>query len=130
MLLFNHIGLEGFLGSIVSSIFGFSISVIIGLVGLKVLDKDIHYGKLFCWFIKSMTCGLCMLIPLLVLNRLSIFDSSTVSSSLIKIFVYFVIGAPIYLVLSYKSGLLYELLGKETVNKILRKISFGKLGNK
>jgi hypothetical protein len=42
---------------------------------------------------------------------------------------YAIIGAPIYIGLSYKLGLLDELLGKDNVKKILRKISFGKLGN-
>ena len=130
MLLMHHIGLEGFIGSIISSIFGFSISVIIGLIGLRRMDKEIHFGLLFSWFTKALFSGLCMLIPLLILNKFQIFNTATTLGSLLKIFVYFVIGAPIYIVLSYKLHLLDDLLGKETINKILRKISFGKLGNK
>lgn len=129
MLFMNKIGIEGFLGSIISSIFGFSISVIIGLYGLKKIDKSIHYGKLVNWFIKSLICGLSMLIPLLLLNTLTIFDVSTVVGSLLKIVTYAIIGAPIYIILSYKLGLLDELLGRDNVKKIIRKLSFGKLGN-
>ena len=129
MLFMNKIGIEGFLGSIISSIFGFSISVIIGLYGLKKMDKSIHYGKLVNWFIKSLICGLSMLIPLLLLNTLTIFDVSTVVGSLLKIVTYAIIGAPIYIILSYKLGLLDELLGRDNVKKIIRKLSFGKLGN-
>ena len=62
MLFMRHIGFEGFIGSIISSIFGFSISIVIGLVGLKKLDKDIHFGKLFNWFTKTVLCGVSMLV--------------------------------------------------------------------
>ena len=129
MLLFHHIGLEGFLGSIVSSIFGFSISVIIGLVGLKILDKNIHYGKSARWFIKTLLTGLCMVIPLLIVNKYLPFDTYTKLGAIITVLIDALIGATIYIGISYKTGLLKDLLGKEMINKILRKISFGKLGN-
>ena len=129
MLFMDYIGLEGFIGSIISSVFGFSISVVIGLVGLKKLDKDIHYGQLFKWFTKTLLCGVVMLLPLIVINKVFPIDVTTVGNSLLKIALYAVIGAPIYLVLSYKMGLINELLGDDAINKILVKLHLRKKVN-
>ena len=126
MLLFHYIGLEGFLGSIVSSICGFSISVIIGLVGLKKLDKDIHYGKLFKWFTKTLLCGLIMIVPLVILNIVLPVDVTSVGNAILKIILYVLISAPIYLGLSYKFGLLSDLLGEDEIEKILTKLHLRK----
>ncbi|MCR5224013.1 MAG: polysaccharide biosynthesis protein [Bacilli bacterium] len=128
MLFMNKIGFEGFLGSIISSILGFTISVLIGLYGLRKLDKDIHFGKLFNWFIKTLTCGICMVIPLIILNNLLIVDVTRVGGAILKIILYVLIAAPIYIFVASKFKLFSELLGEETTNKLLRKISFGKLG--
>ena len=128
MLLMHKIGVEGFLGSIISSIFGFSISVLIGLVGLRKLDKDIHFGKLVKWFGKTLICGICMIIPLLLLNHFMVIDVTTVAASILKIMLYALIGGPIYIAIAAKFHLFSELLGEETTNKILRKITFGKVG--
>ena len=130
MLLMHYIGIEGFVGSIISSIFGFTISILIGLIGLKKLDKNIHFGKLFKWGISSLACGVAMIVPLIVLNMFIHIDVSSFTNAILKILLYVVIGAPIYIGLSIKLGLIDDLLGKDTVNKILRKITFGKLGNK
>ena len=128
MLLFHHIGLEGFIGSIVSSIFGFSISVVIGLFGLRRISKDINFKQLFKWFTKTLLVGLCMLVPLLLINKFNLFDVTVTGQALMKIGLYLLIGAPIYIFLSFKMHLIDDLLGKEMYNKILRKVTFGKLG--
>ena len=128
MLLMHHLGFEGFIGSIISSIFGFSISIIIGLIGLKKIDKDIHFGLLFNWFVKAIICGAVMLAPLLVLNAFNLFDVTTLVGALIKIVVYVIIAAPIYIYMSYRFGLIKDLIGEEMLNKILRKVTFGKMG--
>ena len=128
MLLFHHIGLEGFIGSIVSSIFGFSISVVVGLFGLRRISKDINFKQLFKWFTKTLLVGLCMLVPLLLINKFNLFDVTVTGQALMKIGLYLLIGAPIYIFLSFKMHLIDDLLGKEMYNKILRKVTFGKLG--
>ena len=48
-------------------------------------------------------------------------------SCLIYITVNALVGGIIYAIVSFKMGLVTKVLGKSTTNKILRKISFGKL---
>ena len=131
MLFFHYVlHQEAFLGSIISSICGFTISSCIGCIGLRRLDKDISFLKSFIWFGKISLCGIIMVIPLLIARWLLPFDVTTISGAIFTILILFVIGAPIYLFATYKMGLIREVFGEEVWNKIVRKVTFGKLGKK
>lgn len=128
MLLFNYIGLPAFLGSIVASICGFGSSVLIALLSLKKQD-GVSYRLLRDMGWKSLVSGLAMVIVLIPVNMLLPFNPYTLSGAFINIFINVIIGAPIYLGLSYKFGLIDEIFGKDIVKKILKKLTRGKLGN-
>lgn len=131
MLFFHHVlHIDGFLGSIVSSIFGFTISSCIGCIGLRRDNKQISFLSSFIRFGKIIVCGIVMMLPVLLTRYLLPFDESTVIGSFLTIGICAIVGSLIYLVVTYKMGLITDLLGENNVNKILRKISFGKLGNK
>ena len=131
MLFFHYVlHQEAFLGSIISSIIGFTISSCIGCIGLRRIDKDISFLKSFIWFGKISLCGLIMVIPLLIARWVLPFDVTTISGSLFTILILFVIGAPTYLFVTYKMGLIREVLGEDTWRKIVNKLTFGKLGKK
>ena len=131
MLFFHYVlHQEAFLGSIVSSICGFTISSCIGCIGLRRLDKDISFLKSFIWFGKISLCGFIMIIPLLFARWILPFDVTTISGAIYTILILFVIGAPIYIFVTYKMGLIKDLMGEETWNKIVRKVTFGKFGKK
>ena len=128
MLLFNHIGIPAYLGSIVASICGFSSSVLIGLLALKKQDK-ISYKLLRDMGFKTLISGLAMVLVLVPLNILLPFNPYTLSGAFILIFINVLIGAPIYIGLSFKFGLVDEIFGKSNVNKIIKKLTRGKFGN-
>ena len=67
MLLFNKLGIHAFLGSIVASIIGFSSSIIIGIVSLKKQD-NIKFKKSFKMVVKTLVCGIAMLVILLLVT--------------------------------------------------------------
>lgn len=130
MLFFHHVlHVHGFLGSIISSIFGFTISSCIGCIGLRRDNKQISFLKSFIMFGKIIVCGTAMMIPVLLTRYLLPFDETTMLGAFLTVGICAIIGALIYLVVTYKMGIINELFGKETVNKVLRKITFGKLGN-
>lgn len=128
MLLFNHIGIPAYLGSIVASICGFSSSVLIGLLALKKQDK-ISYKLLRNMGFKTLISGLAMVLVLVPLNILLPFNPYTLSGAFILIFINVLIGAPIYIGLSFKFGLVDEIFGKSNVNKIIKKLTRGKFGS-
>ena len=128
MLLFNKLGIHAFLGSIIASIIGFSSSIIIGIISLKKQDK-IKFKKSFNMVLKTVVCGLAMLVLLVVVNYLLPFNPYKKIDALIITVINVIIGAPVYIGLSYKFGLLDEIFGKAMLNKIIKKLTLGKFGN-
>lgn len=128
MLLFNKLGIHAFLGSIVASIIGFSSSIIIGIVSLKKQD-NIKFKKSFKMVVKTLVCGIAMLVILLLVNHFLPFNPYKKIDALILTVINVIIGAPIYIGLSYKFGLLDEIFGKIMLNRIIKKLTLGKFGN-
>lgn len=128
MLLFNKLGIHAFLGSIIASIIGFSSSIIIGIVSLKKQD-NIKFKKSFKMVVKTLACGIAMLVILLLVNHFLPFNPYKKIGALILTIINVIIGAPIYIGLSYKFGLLDEIFGKVMLNRIIKKLTLGKFGN-
>lgn len=120
MLLFDKIGLPAFLGSIVASIIGFSLSVIIGLVSLRKQEK-IKFNFLFKNIFKSLIPAFIMILVLLIIDHFII-----INNNILKIAIYAIIGGGIYIIISYYLGILNDLFGKEGLNRILKKLTLGK----
>ena len=127
MLLFDKIGIPAFLGSIAASIIGFSSSIMVGIISLKKIDK-VKFMQSFKLVVKTIACGLLMLGVLLIVNYFLPFNPYKKIDALIITGVNVIIGAPIYLVSSYRLGLINEIFGKEMINKILKKLTLGKFG--
>lgn len=125
MLLFNYLGLHSFLGSIVSSICGFGISIIIGLLLLRKEDK-MSFKMAFGIIARSLICGISMVLVLVVVNALLPFNPNDLSDAIFMIIINVIIGAPIYVGLSYKLNLLKDVFGQEMLDKIIKKLTRGK----
>lgn len=120
MLLFNKIGIPPFLGSVVASIIGFFISLVIGLISLKNSEK-INFKFMFRIILKSIVPIASMIVILVSMDNLF-----TIGNNFVKIIIYAIIGGIIYIGISYKMGILNELFGREYLNKILKKLTLGK----
>ncbi len=127
MLLFNYLGLPVFLGSIVASIIGFSLSCLIGLLSLRKYEK-VSYKVTIINILKTIIPGTIMTIVLLIINRYLPFDLYTRAGALITVAIDAFIGGIIFLGISIKLHLVRDIIGDEMTNKILRKITLGKLG--
>ena len=68
-----------------------------------------------------------MIAALLVMNNILMFDATTTWSSIIMIVANTIVGGCIYLVISYKMGLINEVFGRAYVNKLIKKLTFGKV---
>lgn len=126
MLLFDYMGIEAFLGSIVASIIGFSFSILIGLIFLHKND-GINYHFTLSILSRTLIPALLMVCILVGINYLLPFDTLSISGAIITIFINVLIGAPIYIISSYKLNILNDLFGKEMLNKIIKKLTLGKL---
>ena len=127
MLLYHKIGLPVYLGSITASIIGFSTSTLVGLVLIRKSGR-LSYRATLKTSLKILVPALIML-GSLYLIKLVIPAISVVSrfGAILNIAIYAFVGAVVYIFTSYKTGLLEEVFGKPMLNRILSKISFGKI---
>ncbi len=125
MLLMNALGYEAFIGSIISSIIGFGVSVLIGLISLRHTEK-IKYTKMIREVLKTMVPATLMVVVLVLFNLFH-FPYDTHVKAILKIGFYALVGGSIYIGVSYKMGLLDDILGKEMMRKIIKKLTLGKL---
>lgn len=127
MYLFEYLHIEAFLGSIVASIIGFSSSILIGLISLHKLE-NIQYKETFKILSKTLIPAITMVMVLMIFNGVVNIPCTTKILSLLKIIINAIIGGIIYIILSYKLHILDDLFGKEMLNKIIKKLTLGKLG--
>lgn len=126
MYLFHYLGIEAFLGSILASVIGYSTSIIIGLTILKKKDR-ISYKTTVSILIRNLIPGGIMFISLILLNNLLPFNEYTISGAIITSIIDAIVGGIIYLYFAYRTRLIQDVLGKDVVNKVLKKLTRGKL---
>lgn len=125
MFLFNKLGLFAIWGASFSTIFSYSISI--GLA-LYLLNKEFKfkYSDLFKSIFKIVITCLIMLIPLIILNKVVTWENYSTITSILLMMLYALIGGLVFAFISYKNNLLYEIFGKDVVDKILIKLHLKK----
>ena len=119
ILLFDKVGLPAYIATIVSTCIGYFISITIALVYLK---KNMNFSyKISIETIKKMILPIiCLFVPIL-LSKIFIKYDYSYMTSFVSLFIHGMYGVIIYLVISYKNGLLVDTLGREAINNILSK---------
>lgn len=126
MILFNKLNLPAYYGASVSSIIGYTTSTLIGLKYINK-DKNISYKETIKLIFKSLIPALSMLVVLLIINHFIPLDVYKKFDAIILIIINAIIGGIIYIYLSFKLNIPYQIFGKEYLNKIIKKLTFGKL---
>ncbi len=129
MLLCNYIGVYPFYGALVSTMIGYTISVLIALRALKK-DHDIKIKDTVTMLGKIMIPTIAMVVVLLGLKYLIPYTVTSRLSSIWFILINTVLGSFTYLFIAYKMGILNSIFGKEMLNKIIKKLTFGKVSLK
>lgn len=126
MLLFNKIGLPSYYGASVSSIIGYLLSAIYILVSLHK-ECGLEYKSTFN-VIKKLVLPLALMIVVVLGCHYFIkvnFYNKTMS--IVFIAISSILGGLTYLIVVFKNGLLKQVLGASLYNKIVTKITFGKI---
>lgn len=125
MILCDKIGIYPYYGAIISTMIGTSISLTISLRKLKK-DMNFEYKELLNIIKKALLPLASMIVVVLILEYFIGPLFTTRITSIITCLICAVVGATIYGIISYKNNLLYNSLGEEYVNQILRKIKIKK----
>lgn len=126
MLLCHALGLEPFIGAVLASILGYSLSAISTLVLLKKEHK-LKYNETFKVMFKILLPTIMMVLVVVLLKLIIPINYMSRLSSIIYVAVISIIGSLVYLFTTYKMGILTLVFGKEYLNKIVKKVTFGKI---
>lgn len=123
MLLFNKIGLPPYLGALVSSIIGYLCASIIALLSINK-EHNVNYKDTFSAMIKILIPTISMIIVVFVLKLIINVDLTSKISCIIFIALNSIVGAIIYIFISYKMGLIQNIVGQDMLDKIKKKLTF------
>ena len=125
ILLLNKIGFPPYLGSLFATMIGLTISELIVAISLRKEFK-FKYKTIVSTILKTLLAVIPMTIAIYLIKR---FFFTTMVNRIVligELILIGLVGIGVFLLVSYKSGLLDEVLGKGFFNKILSKFKRGK----
>ncbi len=126
MILYSKIGIPVYLGAVSASIIGYSLSITITLLSLRK-QCDLHYGKTFKTVLKMIVPMMLMILTVFGLSKIVPLNYYSRLSCLKYVVIVSVIGGLVYGLVSAKMHLFSETFGKPMVNRIVKKLTFGKI---
>ena len=126
MLLYNKIGIPPFLGAVTASIIGYGLSIVIALISLKK-DCKLAYRETFNVVIKMFVPTTLMVLVVLLLYKVFPINYGSKLSCILFVAINGILGAIMYFVVSFKMNIIEKVFGKTMLNRILKKLTFGKI---
>ena len=126
MILFSKIGIPAYLGATVATLTGYTVSIIIAMYTYKK-KHGFKYIETFKVLLKTLLAIIIMACAVILLKLIIPLNIASTWSILIYIGVIAVLGASVYLLVAWKLNLINDVLGKEFVKKIIKKLTFGKV---
>lgn len=121
MILFNKLGIPAYFGATVATMIGLSIALIIAMLILKK-EHNFHYKEIFRVFKKMLVPLMIMIIVVVILKRIVPINYMSKFSAIVFIAIISIIGALVYFVIAYKMKLIDEVLGKDFLDKVMKKL--------
>ena len=122
MYLCKYIGIESFIGSIIATCIGYFLSIGVSIYYLKKESKDLKFKSTINLTYKMLFAVIIMFMVLFTLNKVLPFDLMTRNGAMITTIINSIIGAIIYIFITYKLNVINEVFGKEFINKIKNKL--------
>lgn len=126
MILYSKIGIPPFLGAVTASITGYSLSIIIALISLKKECKLAYRGT-FNVVLKMFVPTLLMMLVVFILYKIIPVNYGSKLSCVLFVAINGIVGAIVYFFVSFKMHIIEKVFGKTMLNKILKKLTFGKI---
>ncbi|MBQ6686909.1 MAG: polysaccharide biosynthesis protein [Bacilli bacterium] len=126
MIIFSKIGIPAYLGATVATLIGYTASVLIALLTLKK-QHNFKYMETIKVLFKTLLAIIIMAAVVILLKSIIPVNLSSTMSIIIYIGVIALFGALVYLFVIWKLNLINDVLGKEYVKKIIKKLTFGKV---
>lgn len=125
MYLFKYLGMNAFYGTILATICGYFLSYTISFSSLKK-SFSFNYKDIAKTIKDVLLPSISMIVVLTVLSLVINTSSLTTLQNILVIVLFTIVGALIYLLISFKTGLLERTFGEEYINKLLMKLRIKK----
>lgn len=119
MELFDKVGLPIYYGNLFATMIGYSITIIVPLIDIKKKFR-ISYKETFKQLIITICSVIVMSIVLILLQRIIPVNNLGRITSIFVVILYALIGASIYLALTYKSSF-KKILGNDLFKRFIKK---------
>ncbi len=125
MLIFNALGLRPYLGAILATCIGYSLSV---FIALKILKKNSHisYKSTYKVLFKILLSTIVMIGAVLIVKNIVPLNSNSKLMCILYICLVTVVGAFAYAFTGVKTGLIKDVFKEDYLNKIKKKLTFKK----
>ena len=120
MIILKNIGVEGYYGSVVTNFIVEGLTFIIVLLFIK-RKYNFSFKPILISLLKSVVCASIMLLVLYVIKIIIPLNSTSRLISIYYIIIYALIGAPIYIFFAFKSGLINNVFGVNTLKSLIKK---------
>lgn len=124
ILLLNKLNFYPYLGTLIATLIGQSVSILIVLISLKKEFK-FKYKPIFNAMVKTVGTVIIMTIFMLLL-RSFMFDTNRYLYILLQLAVCGILSVLLYVFITYKSGAMKEILGNGMIDKVLQKLKIKK----
>lgn len=124
MYLCKYIGIESFIGSIIATCIGYFLSIGVSIYYLKKESKDLKFNTTINITYKVLFAVAIMFMVLFALNKVLPFNLYTRSGAMTVTVINSIIGAIIYIFITYKLNVIDEVFGRDFIDKIKRKLHF------
>lgn len=126
MLLFHALGLAPWIGAGVATILGYSSSIFFALYLLRK-EHGLSYQSVWNTLKRIFIPLVCMIFCVFVLRLFLPIVYESKLSCVIYVSVISIVGAIVYLFVGFKMGILQDVFGKKYIQKIIKKLTFGKI---
>lgn len=117
MLLFNYVGISAYYGAITSTIIGYTITIIMNLYTLKK-DFNVNYKVTIQHLGYCIVANIAMVFVLLLLENMIPLVGNTKIYSIFIVCLYGIIGSIVYFFITWKTGTINAVFGKQFLKKI------------
>ncbi len=128
MILFNYLGLPPYIGAIISTATGYFVSIIISFMKLKK-DHKLKYTEIFKTLKDILIPTVCMIVIVEILKSFLKVSLASKISCTFYVGIISIIGGLTYLFVAYKTKLLERVIGKNYLQKIIKKLTCHKVSN-
>ena len=129
IFLFNKIGIPAYLGAIVATMIGYSLSIFIALFTLNRQEK-LNYKPTLRILLKSLIPLTIMILVVLLTKHFIPLNINSKLSCILYVGVNSLIGGIVYLLISHRLKIGEEVFGKPFLNNIIKKLTLGRVNLK